>query len=176
MPKIEINIDQQVKDHFDQFVEKKGAAIDESHIKEAREKIREIRRGVNDAYVVDQVNSLDLMLSMIEDDTWKVSQENRDRITATIKYFCDDEDLIPDTIPGIGYIDDCIIIDGAAEQAFEEMDEFKDFSKARAVYAKGEEFTLDEWESIKTQELGSRLRNRRLRRSKSRSGSGSYSL
>ena len=176
MPKIEINIDEQVKNHFDQFVEKKGAAIDASHIEEARQKIREIRRGINDAYVVDQVNSLDMMLSMIEDKTWEVSAENRDRITATIKYFCDDEDLIPDSIPGIGYIDDCIIIDGAAEQAFEEMDEFKDFSKARAVYAKGEEFSLEDWDKIKNQELGSRLRNRRLRRSRSRYGKDSLPL
>lgn len=176
MPKIEINIDKHVKEHFEQFVQSKGAKIEASHINEARDKIREIRRGINDAYVVDQINALDLMLSMMEDPTWKVSDENRESISACIKYFCDDEDLIPDSIPGIGYVDDCIIIDGAAAEAYEEMTEFKDFCKARAVYARGEDFSLDDWLKIRDQELGSRLRNRRFRKSKTRAGSDKYSL
>ena len=68
------------------------------------------------------------MLSMVEDDpTWSIEDSNKEKINATIKYFIDDNDVIPDHIPGIGYVDDCIVIDGTMDAVEEEMMEFKDF-------------------------------------------------
>ena len=67
---------------------------------------------------------------------------------------------------GIGYVDDCIVIDGTMDAVEEEMMEYKDFCRARLVYAKNGPFSLDDWSSIKDQEAVSRARNRRFRKSK----------
>ncbi len=95
---------------------------------------------------------------------------NKEKINATIKYFIDDDDIIPDHIPGIGYVDDCIVIDGTMDAVEDEMMEYKDFCRARLVYAKNGPFTLDEWAGIKDQEAVSRARNRRFKKSKRNRG------
>ncbi|WP_154224092.1 YkvA family protein [Marinicella rhabdoformis] len=166
MATISIDIDDQVKEHFNKFIEEHGSNIDAGDVKEAKEKIVEIRNSCDDGYVVDQVGCLQMMLSMVEDKTWKVSEANKEKINATIRYFVDDNDVIPDHIPGIGYVDDCIVIDGTMDDAEEEMLEYKDFCRARMVYAKNGPFTLDDWGKIKDQEAVSRVRNRRYRKSK----------
>ncbi|HHL31816.1 MAG TPA: DUF1232 domain-containing protein, partial [Oceanospirillales bacterium] len=104
----------------------------------------------------------------LEDKVWKINKSNLEKINATIKYFVDDDDVIPDHIPGIGYLDDCIIIDSTMDEIYEELLEFKDFCRTRLVYAQNKEFTFDDWNKIKDQEATSRVRNRMLRRSRKR--------
>ncbi|MCB1604743.1 MAG: DUF1232 domain-containing protein [Xanthomonadales bacterium] len=166
MVSISIDIDNQVKEHFNQFVKNHGSVINDSDIKHAKEKIAEIRASDSDGYIIEQTSSLESMIAMISDKTWESDKENLKKINATIKYFVDDEDIIPDHIPGIGYLDDCIIIDNTMDDVSDELDEYKDFCRTRLVYAKGEKFTFDDWSKIKNQEAVSRVRNRRLRRSK----------
>lgn len=170
MATISIDIDDQVKEHFNKFIAEHGSNIDTGDVKEAKEKIVEIRNTCDDGYVVDQVGCLQMMLSMVEDKTWQVSEANKEKINATIRYFVDDNDVIPDHIPGIGYVDDCIVIDGTMDDAEEEMLEYKDFCRARMVYAKNGPFTLEDWGKIKDQEAVSRVRNRRYRKSKKSRG------
>lgn len=166
MPTVSIDIDDQVKAHFNKFIEEHGTNIDAKDVQEAREKVAEVRANVDDGYVVDQVGCLQMMLSMVEDKTWVIEDSNKEKINATIKYFIDDNDVIPDHIPGIGYVDDCIVIDGTMDAVEEEMMEYKDFCRARLVYAKNGPFSLEDWAEIKDQEAVSRARNRRFRKSK----------
>ena len=170
MATISIDIDDQVKAHFNKFIAEHGSNIDAGDVKEAKEKIVEVRNNCEDGYVVDQVGCLQMMLSMVEDKTWQVSEGNKEKINATIRYFVDDNDVIPDHIPGIGYVDDCIVIDGTMDDVEEEMLEFKDFCRARMVYAKNGPFSLEDWGKIKDQEAVSRVRNRRYRKSKKSRG------
>ena len=63
-------------------------------------------------------------------------------------------------------MDDCIVIDGTMDAVEEEMMEFKDFFRARLVYAKNGPFSIEDWAGIKDQEAVSRARNRRFKKSK----------
>lgn len=166
MATVSIDIDDQVKEHFNKFIEEHGTNIDSGDVKEALVKVAEVRANCTDGYVVDQVGCLQMMLSMVEDDTWVIEDSNKEKINATIKYFIDDNDVIPDHIPGIGYVDDCIVIDGTMDAVEEEMMEYKDFCRARLVYAKNGPFSLEDWAKIKDQEAVSRARNRRFRNSR----------
>ncbi len=170
MATISIDIDDQVKAHFNKFIQEHGTNIDSNDVKEALEKVNEVRNTVTDGYVLDQVGRLQMMLSMVEDKTWVIEDSNKEKINATIKYFIDDNDVIPDHIPGIGYVDDCIVIDGTVDAVFEEMTEYKDFCRARLVYAKNGPFSLEDWAQIKDQEAVSRSRNRRFKKSKRNRG------
>lgn len=166
MVSISIDIDEQVKEHFNKFIEKHGSNIDINDVTEAQKKIAEIRSSNQDGYIIEQTGSLESMIAMINDDVWKIKEANLEKINATIKYFIDDDDIIPDHIPGLGYLDDCIIIDSTMDEVNEELTEFKDFCRTRMIYAQNESFTFEDWQTVKNQEATSRVRNRRLRRSK----------
>ncbi len=168
MVTITVDIDDQVKEHFNKFIEKHGIDVDPSDIVQTKKEIAEIRSGNADGYILDQINNLEAMMTMVEDKIWKIKEANMEKINATIKYFVDDDDIIPDNIPGIGYLDDCIIIDNTMDDVCDELAEFQDFSRTRLVYAHDKDFTFEDWGKIKHQEATSRVRNRMLRRSRRR--------
>ena len=168
MVTITVDIDDQVKEHFNNFIEKHGIEVDPNDVAQAKKEIAGIRASNSDGYILSQVNNLEAMIAMVEDKVWKIKKDNMEKINATIKYFVDDDDVIPDTIPGIGYLDDCIIIDSTMDEVCDELLEFQDFSRTRLVYARDDDFTFEDWGKIKNQEATSRVRNRMLRRSRRR--------
>ena len=170
MKSISINIDEQVKDHFEQFIQKHGTHIDANDIHKAQEKIKTIHGDSKDTYVLHQITSLESMINMIEDDSWQTDDDTKQQINATIRYFVDDSDVIPDHIPGIGYVDDCIVIDNTMDAIENTLLEYMDFCRTRMVYANNEKFTMDDWNKIKDQEATSRARNRRYRKARKSRG------
>ena len=166
MKSISINIDEQVKDHFEQFIKEHGTNIDSNDINEAQEKIKTIHDDNKDAYVLQQITSLESMINMIEDASWQLDDNSKQQINATIRYFVDDSDVIPDHIPGIGYVDDCIVIDNTMDEIEDTLLEYMDFCRTRMVYAKNEAFSMNDWNKIKDQEATSRARNRRRRKAR----------
>ncbi len=170
MTSISINIDEQVKTHFDQFIKEHGTDISTNDIHEAREKIKSIHDQSKDAYVLQQVTSLESMINMVEDESWLTDDDSKQKINATIRYFVDDSDVIPDHIPGIGYVDDCIVIDNTMDDIENTLLEYMDFCRTRMVYAKNKPFNMDDWQKIKDQEATSRARNRRYRKARKARG------
>ena len=55
----------------------------------------------------------------------------REQLLATFIYFCDPEDLIPDDIPGIGYLDDVIMIELLSREMRHVSDAYDDFCAYR---------------------------------------------
>ncbi|MCX7544029.1 YkvA family protein [Marinicella gelatinilytica] len=166
MNTVSIQIDAQVKTHFNHLISEKNDCLSNIELTKASEKINHIRVTNKDPYILEQMAGLESMIAMVDDNTWTVSSENAKLINATIRYVANDSDLIPDHIPGIGYLDDCIVIDNTLDAVEQELSEFKDFSRTRMVYAKNKQFTLSDWHKIKDQETASRIRNRRQKRSR----------
>ena len=98
MVTITVDIDDQVKEHFNNFIEKHGIEVDPDDIVQAKKEISDIRSGNADGYILSQVNNLEAMIAMVEDKTWKIKKVNMEKINATIKYFVDDDDVIPDNL------------------------------------------------------------------------------
>ncbi len=164
---ISVNIDEQVRNHFQKFIEDHGHEITAEDLGEAREKITHARSQDNDSFIVEQLNTMEIMLKMLGDSKWIISEEESRLIQSAVKYFIDDDDVIPDDIPGIGYLDDCIVVDNTAAEIEDMLDDYMHFCRSRVVYTGGDpDFSMEDWETIKKQEAGSRLRKRRSRRSR----------
>ena len=58
--------------------------------------------------------TLQHMVDMLKDRDWNLESDDRDRVLEVLAYFADPNDIIPDDLPGIGFLDDTIMVDLAA--------------------------------------------------------------
>jgi len=83
-------------------------------------------------FVGKRIPQLESLISMLTDDEWHLPEGDRERLLATFVYFADPEDILPDNIPVIGYLDDVIIIELVVRElhhvriAYDDFCEFRD--------------------------------------------------
>ena len=100
---------------------------DEAEIVEA---VRGALAGIRSAgrlpdFVTARLPELETMIDMLEDREWRLPKRDREQLLATFVYFGDPEDIIPDDIPAIGFLDDLILIELL----------LRDFRHVREAYA-----------------------------------------
>ena len=124
-------------------------------------------------FVSERIQKLETLVAMIEDEEWKIPDEERSDVLSALAYFSDPEDLVPDHIPVLGFLDDAIMIELVAEELTDDIEAFNEFCAYREREkdrAGDEPITTDDWLDAKRRELHSRMRNRRSTRRGRRSG------
>jgi len=125
-------------------------------------------------FVRQRIQKLETFVAMIEDNEWQIPTEERNDVISALAYFSDPEDLVPDHIPVLGFLDDAIMIELVAEEFKDDIEAFEEFClyRTREEGRSGDNtVTRDEWLESKRRELHSRMRNRRSSRSR---GSSSF--
>ena len=125
-------------------------------------------------FVRERIQKLETFVAMIEDGEWQMPSEERTEVLSALAYFSDPEDLVPDHIPVLGFLDDAIMIELVAEEFKDDVEAFEEFCayREREEGRHGEEaITREEWLDSKRHELHSRMRSRRSSR---RSGRSSF--
>ena len=94
--------------------------------------IEDIRKGgpLPD-FIERRLPDLEALTDMLRDDEWRLPEPERETLLATFIYFGDPEDLIPDDIPGIGYLDDVIMIELLLRDMRHVRDAYRDFCAFR---------------------------------------------
>ncbi len=128
-------------------------------------------------FIGERINKLRVLIGMVEDETWAIPDEERERVVTALAYFGEPEDIIPDSIPGVGYLDDAIMVELAQRELKHEIDAYEDFVKYRDAEAarRGvsvEDFGRSEFMQTKRQALHSRMRRRRRGEASRRSTRG----
>jgi uncharacterized membrane protein YkvA (DUF1232 family) len=82
-------------------------------------------------FVARRLPDLDLLIDMLLDDEWRLPKLYRERLLATFVYFGDPEDIIPDDIPGVGYLDDVILIELLLRDFRHTREAYGDFCRYR---------------------------------------------
>ena len=122
-------------------------------------------------FVIERIAKLELLIEMLRDEEWALEGQDRVRILDALAYFVDPDDLIPDRVPGIGYLDDAIMIELVARELTHEIDAYTDFCEFRKRVSKSEGLAKLQ---ARRQALQTRMRRRRRReRSSTRSGTRS---
>jgi uncharacterized membrane protein YkvA (DUF1232 family) len=133
--------------HFRECMKKAREAVkdaDESDIIEAaRGMFEDVRGARTPAFIKDRLNRLESLTNMVQDEEWQMPDGPRDRVLRALVYFCDPEDLIPDSIPGIGYLDDAIMIELVLRELKHEIEAYEDFDKYRSTYNRRFKFGRD---------------------------------
>jgi uncharacterized membrane protein YkvA (DUF1232 family) len=130
-------------------------------------------------FVRDRVGKLDRLIQMLEDVEWALGGKDRDRVVRGLAYFAEPEDMIPDKVPVLGFLDDAIMVELVVSELVHEIQGYDDFCEFRerreSHYGRNEDpATREEWLVSRRKQLHQRIRRRRGRR-RTREGGGSRS-
>ena len=160
-------------DHFQAIVDKAQTAIENdenaTNIEAAaRQLITDARSTDLPTFIDDRLLKLEVVIDMVSDDEWQLSEEERRRVIGALVYFCDPEDLIPDHIPGLGFLDDAIYVELVIRELKAEIESYEEFVAFRSAEEKrradaGEDTKVgrEEWLADKRAALHARMRKRR---------------
>jgi uncharacterized membrane protein YkvA (DUF1232 family) len=160
-------------DHFQAIVDKAKKAIEKdenaANIEAAaRQLITDARSTDLPTFIDERLSKLEVVIDMVGDEEWQLSDEERRRVLGALVYFCDPEDLIPDHIPGLGFLDDAIYVELVIRELRAEIESYEEFVAFRAAEesrraAAGEDTKVgrEEWLADKRASLHARMRKRR---------------
>jgi uncharacterized membrane protein YkvA (DUF1232 family) len=117
------------------------------------------------AFITDRLQKLRLLIDMLSDIEWRLPQRDADRILSALAYFAEPEDLIPDDIPGLGFLDDAIMIELICRELRHEIEAYQDFcdyrQRIRGDSARRTRVSREDWLENRRSELQSRMRRRK---------------
>lgn len=143
-------------------------------IEAIRDVLEEIRS--NDPlpdFVAKRIPEIESFIQMLTDEEWQLPDSDRERLLAMFIYFADPEDILPDDIPVIGYLDDVIVIELIMQELQHVREAYEDFREYRQSFDDEHGDSLDgavrrDRIDRRRQQLHQRMQRRSaLRRSKS---------
>jgi len=125
-------------------------------------------------FIEERFAKLELLIYMVSEAEWELTASEGNTILSALAYFCDPEDLIPDHLPAIGYLDDAIYVEIISQELSAELSSYEEFSNYRVAEEqrrknKGLNTTVgrEDWLADKRSVLHSRMRSRRAGHSSS---------
>lgn len=129
--------------------------------------LRQANDGKMPDFIAERLRRLQSLIDMLQDAEWNLAGPERERVLSAIAYFSESQDLIPDATPGLGFLDDAIMIELVTRELKHEIEAYDDFCAFRNRETKvGREGSHEKWLAEKRRELHERMR-RRIRRDRS---------
>ena len=117
-----------------QTVKKGALSSDESVVlKAAADLMAQVAAAEAPEFVQERISKLSLLVHMLKDQRWRLTGPDRARVLNVLAYFVDPDDLIPDRIPGLGYLDDAIMVELVLQELRHEIEAYKKFCEFSAI-------------------------------------------
>ena len=160
-------------EHFQAVVDNARVAMDGELSPEqieatAKQLIADTQQGELPEFIAERIRKLSVVIDMINDEEWALNDEERSRVLSALAYFCDPDDLIPDHVPGLGFLDDAIYVEIVLRELNNEITLYEEFCAFRAAEeerraASGKDIKVgrEEWLADKRAALHAQMRKRR---------------
>lgn len=148
-------------------------------IEAANELLEDVDENKVPDFITERLLKLRVLTGMLTDSEWQLPEEETQRVLSALSYFSEPEDLIPDHIPGLGFLDDAIMVELVVRELKHEIEAYEDFcefrSREESKRDDDDDITREEWLAGRRAELHSRMRRRR-RTGRRRSKKGGRSV
>jgi hypothetical protein len=108
-----------------------GIADDDEILSAAAELVESLRGAELPDFIGERLQKLQVLQAMLTDTGWPLTDAERSPVLAALAYVCDPEDIIPDDIPGIGLLDDAVMIELVFRELRHEIEAYEDFCAYR---------------------------------------------
>ena len=120
-------------------------------------------------FVEQRIPVIESLIQMLLDDEWQLPQSDRERLLACFIYFGDPEDILPDDIPVIGYLDDVIVVELVIRDLKHVIEAYSDFCEFRRAFERDHGKSIDsamrrDRIDRRRQQLHQRMKRRSARR------------
>lgn len=159
-------------DHFQQVLrraQEQAGKLSAREITDAAHKLLEEAGKVSvPEFISARLSKLESLINMVHDEGWAMAEEDKQRVLTALIYFADPKDVIPDSVPVVGYLDDAIMIELCVRELKHEVEAYEDFSSFRKNEAEGRGLDINkvaraDWLEGRREELHERMRRRRGR-------------
>ncbi|HZW60466.1 MAG TPA: YkvA family protein [Woeseiaceae bacterium] len=170
---ITFTLSDQDLEHFQDIVDKAKSAMDsETNAKQIEEAARKLIDDARSAelpeFIAERLSRLEVVINMLSDAEWKLGEDDRKRVISALVYFCDPEDIIPDSVPGLGFLDDAIYVELVLRELKAEISSYEEFCNFRIAeenrrreQGQDTHVNREEWLADKRATLHNRMRRRR---------------
>lgn len=118
-------------DHFVEAMQRAQAkATDlapQAIIDSASKLLVDVSRNKIPQFIKDRLDSLEKIIQLVVDEGYGLPEEDRKRVLSCLAYFSDPDDIIPDSVPVIGLLDDAIMIELCVRELKPELEAYGDF-------------------------------------------------
>jgi len=114
-----------------------GIADDDEILGAAADLLETLQRAELPDFVAERLGKLETLHAILTDADWTLEERERAPVLAALAYVCDPEDIIPDDIPGIGLLDDAVMIELVFRELRHEIEAYEDFCAYRKSLPKG---------------------------------------
>ncbi len=162
------------RDNMRQAKQTAQKASETEIVSRAEEMVNHVKSQTVPSFVKQRLERLGALVDMVKDEEWALAAQERKNVLAALAYFADPEDMIPDDIPVLGYIDDAIMIELVVSELKHEIDAFEDFCRYRKeerLRNRNPNLSREEYLTMKRRELHQRMRRRRQSRTSRAGGS-----
>lgn len=183
--RISFELSQSDLEHFKSVMTRARDASRSKDLKEIIDAASHLLSKVNNSetsdFIRDRMNTLETLIGMAMDKSWGLMDEDRQRVIDALAYFSEADDLIPDDIPGLGFLDDAIMIEIVSRSLKHEIQAYRDFVVFRAAEQarlgeEADDLERADWLETRRKQLHSRMRRRRRRGDGEGRGRSPFSL
>jgi uncharacterized membrane protein YkvA (DUF1232 family) len=132
----------------------------------ARRLLRQVTKAKAPGYVQERLADLAVLLDLLDDSEWPLPEDDRRRIASAVGYFAVPKDMIPDKIPGIGFLDDALMAELVMRELKHEVAGYREFCDYRDNEAtlRGKKVSRADWLAAKRRQLFLRIKRRQQER------------